>query len=102
MKIKYLESLRGLASFFIVILHAGIFAPILKIDFIINGYLFVDFFFILSGFVIAYNYLNKLKDRNQFLFFIKRRFLRLYPLHFFFINNLFFVKLSSSQIRFSI
>ena len=83
MKIKYLESLRGLASFFIVIVHTNIFTTILKIDFIINGYLFVDFFFILSGFVIAYNYLNKLKDRNQFLLFIKRRFLRLYPLHFF-------------------
>jgi peptidoglycan/LPS O-acetylase OafA/YrhL len=84
MKINYLESLRGIASMMIVILHASLFTPYLKnFNFIQNSYLFVDFFFVLSGFVISYKYLYNLKNKNDFIKFIKKRFLRLYPLHFF-------------------
>ena len=83
-KINYLESLRGIASMMIVILHASLFTPYLKnFNFIQNSYLFVDFFFVLSGFVISYKYLYNLKNKNDFIKFIKKRFLRLYPLHFF-------------------
>ena len=46
-----------------------------------NGDLAVDFFFVLSGFVIALNYQNFLNNLNKFSIFIKRRFFRLYPLH---------------------
>jgi peptidoglycan/LPS O-acetylase OafA/YrhL len=41
----------------------------------------VDFFFVLSGFVIAKTYLNTLQDRAAFGHFLWRRFARLYPLH---------------------
>ena len=41
----------------------------------------VDFFFIISGFVFAYVYLNERKFTNLKVFFINR-FARLYPLHF--------------------
>tara|TARA_B100000214_G_scaffold179562_2_gene129256 strand:+ start:958 stop:1983 length:1026 start_codon:yes stop_codon:yes gene_type:complete len=40
---------------------------------------FVDFFFVLSGFVIVYNYKN-LCNVNDFYTYIKKRFIRLYPL----------------------
>lgn len=42
----------------------------------------VDFFFVLSGFVIAYSYQNQIKTLNDCFRFQAKRFLRLYPLHF--------------------
>ena len=41
----------------------------------------VDFFFVLSGFVISLNYFNKINSKNDLINFQKKRFLRLYPLH---------------------
>jgi peptidoglycan/LPS O-acetylase OafA/YrhL len=49
-----------------------------------NG-IFVQLFFTLSGFVIYLNYHNKISNKNKFLKFLKKRFLRLYPLHLFFL-----------------
>ncbi len=43
--------------------------------------LFVDFFFILSGFVIALNYDGRIGNRAQYGDFLWRRFARLWPLH---------------------
>lgn len=47
-----------------------------------EGYIGVSFFFILSGFILAYNYstriLNSITDIGNFL---KARFARIYPLH---------------------
>ncbi len=47
--------------------------------------LFVQLFFTLSGFVIAYNYDDKLKNIKIFFEFIIKRLRRLYPLHLFFL-----------------
>jgi peptidoglycan/LPS O-acetylase OafA/YrhL len=47
-----------------------------------NAYLSVDFFFVLSGFVIAANYGRAIADGAALRDFMKRRFFRLYPLHF--------------------
>ncbi len=41
----------------------------------------VDFFFVLSGFVIALNYQSRIDTVNHLYLFQVRRFLRLYPLH---------------------
>jgi len=40
----------------------------------------LDYFFVLSGFVISYNYLHKIKDFASFKDFMVRRLIRLYPL----------------------
>ena len=51
--------------------------------FLSHGYLAVDFFFILSGFVIGFNYFDrliKLEKEAVFHFYIKR-IARIYPLH---------------------
>ena len=42
---------------------------------------FVDFFFILSGFVIAVAYRNRMVDEADYFRFLKARVARLYPLH---------------------
>jgi peptidoglycan/LPS O-acetylase OafA/YrhL len=50
--------------------------------FFVNGRLGVDFFFILSGFILTHVYLRQLQERRfSFLHFIRKRFARLYPLH---------------------
>src|SRR5262249_28829215 len=48
-----------------------------------SGWLFVDFFFVLSGFVITHAYGGKLRSASSTLEFMTRRFFRLYPLHLF-------------------
>ena len=51
-----------------------------------RGYLWVEFFFVLSGFILTYAYWTKLKDlfkRSGYLAFLRARLIRLYPLHLF-------------------
>ncbi len=77
---KILDGLRGVAALAIVIFH---FAEWIYEDytqnFIVHGFLAVDFFFCLSGFVIAYAYDNRLEGMGTLEFF-KRRLIRLHPL----------------------
>jgi peptidoglycan/LPS O-acetylase OafA/YrhL len=80
-----LESLRGMAALLVVFFHADWENPLTSLNFFRNGYLMVDLFFVLSGFVICHNYSRKIgtiKDIVQFMFL---RLGRLYPLHFFFL-----------------
>lgn len=42
---------------------------------------FVDFFFVLSGFVLAEAYADKVRDPRRYYDFLWARFARLYPLH---------------------
>jgi peptidoglycan/LPS O-acetylase OafA/YrhL len=83
-----LTGLRGFAALMVALLHfnfdvAGRFGPIYE-NLTRMGFLGVDLFFILSGFVIAYKYhdINRFWSRDyvQFLWF---RFWRIYPTHFF-------------------
>jgi len=76
---KILDSLRGIAAIIIVIYH--IFESYFTIGIshpINHGYLAVDFFFVLSGFVISYSYDDRWDEMSLFNF-IKRRFIRLHP-----------------------
>ncbi|MEO7360887.1 MAG: acyltransferase [Gemmatimonadaceae bacterium] len=77
-----LDGLRGAAALLVVLYHIGWANHITGGPFVRNGYLAVDLFFILSGFVIATNYANRLQSRADVLAFFRLRFFRLYPLHF--------------------
>jgi peptidoglycan/LPS O-acetylase OafA/YrhL len=46
-----------------------------------NAGILVDGFFVLSGFVIALNYIDRIKTTQDLIIFQRKRFLRLYPLH---------------------
>src|SRR3954470_14093419 len=51
-----------------------------------RGYLWVEFFFVLSGFILTHVYWPRLKDllrRSGYVAFLRARLLRLYPLHLF-------------------
>jgi peptidoglycan/LPS O-acetylase OafA/YrhL len=78
-----LDTLRGVCAVFVAIFHFSTDATITAIPFIHHGFLFVDFFFVLSGFVIAANYGAKLQSGFPLGKFMSLRFWRLYPLHLF-------------------
>ena len=77
---QILDGLRGVAAIIVVFFHLA--EPIAgsRFDNIINhGYLAVDFFFLLSGFVIGYAYDDRW-TKLTFGGFLRRRFERLQPL----------------------
>jgi len=77
---EILDGLRGIAAVAVVIFHFMEFAvPDYNKNFIAHAYLAVDFFFCLSGFVIAYAYDNKLQKIGVSSF-LKLRLIRLHPL----------------------
>ena len=80
-KLLYLESLRGVAALAVALFHCSVASPLTDNHFINNSWLMVDFFFVLSGFVIALNYQDRLSTLADVTVFQRRRFLRLYPLH---------------------
>ena len=79
-RIKALESLRGFAAICVVLYHFDAHS-LLNNELTRNAWLMVDFFFVLSGFVISLTYSQRLNTAPRFLRFAKRRFYRLYPLH---------------------
>lgn len=77
---EVLDGLRGIAAISVVIFHfMEIAVPDYNNSFIAHAYLAVDFFFCLSGFVIAYAYDQKLTQIGKVIFF-KLRLIRLHPL----------------------
>ncbi|WP_221390633.1 acyltransferase [Dyadobacter sp. NIV53] len=84
-RVEQLDGLRGIFALLVVAHHHNAFKNSILYNnfFVINSSLFVDFFFVLSGFVIAMNYIGKLSTGQDFFQFIKKRFFRLYPLLFY-------------------
>ncbi|MEO6150550.1 MAG: acyltransferase [Mucilaginibacter sp.] len=82
-RFEVLDIFRGVFSSLVVFFHMSAFSntPIINNEFVYNADLFVDFFFVLSGFVIAYSY-QFIATANDLRRFFKKRFFRLYPLHF--------------------
>ncbi|MEH3041817.1 MAG: acyltransferase [Sphingomonas paucimobilis] len=87
-----LDSLRGLAALAVVLHHvtgADSFRATFRhmglfdVALFHHAYLFVDFFFVLSGVVIAMNYVHRAPDRFSSVDFAIKRFARVYPLHLF-------------------
>ena len=78
---RVLDSWRGVAALLVALFHLNLYSAIYTLDFVRNAYLFVDFFFVLSGFVISYSYGDRLKTFDELGEFAIRRFGRLWPLH---------------------
>lgn len=77
---EILDGLRGVASVIVVIFHIfESYSAGPAYQFINHGYLAVDFFFVLSGFVIGYAYDDRLGKMGTWGFF-KRRLVRLHPM----------------------
>jgi peptidoglycan/LPS O-acetylase OafA/YrhL len=76
-----LDSWRGLCALWVAVFHFRIISHVGDIQLIRHGPLAVDFFFVLSGFVLTSAYGGKLGGNNERLRFLVRRIGRLYPLH---------------------
>src|ERR1700753_898858 len=77
---EILDGLRGVASILVVVFHIFETYSGDRFHQIINhGYLAVDFFFVLSGFVVAYAYDDRWDKMTQWDFY-KRRLVRLQPM----------------------
>jgi len=75
-----LDAMRGIAALIVGSMHAF---QLLNSDFnFFHAHLAVDFFFCLSGFVVAYAYGASLKQDMTFADFCTRRLIRLYPMIF--------------------
>lgn len=78
---KILDGLRGVAALIVVLFHSfEMYANDDPYKFVMgHGYMAVDFFFLLSGFVIAYAYDDRWDRLTQWGFY-KRRLVRLQPM----------------------
>lgn len=72
-----LDAMRGIAAFAVVISHIDTVMPPSILHY---SYLSVDFFFMLSGFVLARAYVSKLKSSMSVGRFMEVRLIRLYPM----------------------
>lgn len=81
MHFRVLDSWRGIAALLVAIFHLNVFSPVYSLDFFRNAFLFVDFFFVLSGFVITHSYGDRMGTLDGVGNFAVRRFNRLWPLH---------------------
>jgi peptidoglycan/LPS O-acetylase OafA/YrhL len=76
--VRSFEGARGLAALLVALFHFGLGEPaIVRIP---AGYLFVDLFFVLSGFLICASYAHKLGSPGELPVFLVRRIGRLLPL----------------------
>ncbi len=78
-----LDSWRGIAALLVVVHHFTTTGALSNSLAIRNAWLFVDFFFVLSGFIIAANYRDRLQSGVAIGRFMLLRLGRLYPLHLF-------------------
>jgi len=85
-KLNLLQVYRGIAAILVVLSHGG---RILSREFDRNtllqifhfGWIGVDFFFVLSGFIIFYIHQYDIGKPNKLKSFIIKRFIRIYPLY---------------------
>jgi peptidoglycan/LPS O-acetylase OafA/YrhL len=77
-----------LAAFYVVLFHG---LPWLRQKFVVpraletflgNGYLAVNLFFVLSGFILTYTYEGQIAGKTNRLHFWEARFARIYPVYF--------------------
>jgi len=85
-----IEAARGIAAFAVVLLHA---ANLMAVDHFSGrvglgglfgfGYVGVDFFFTLSGFIIAFVHFDDIGRPKQLGTYVRKRLVRIYPIYWF-------------------
>ena len=78
-RFEVLDSFRGIAAICVAMKHMHYVGSITELDFFRGSWLFVEFFFVLSGFVLTHGYAFK-EDFTFKQFAISRTF-RIFPLH---------------------
>ena len=91
-----LDGFRGLLALLVAVHHTEWFSYLNYKSFVNEGFVLIDLFFVFSGFLLYTLYGRRLNDGADVADFIKRRFVRLYPIHFFML----FVFLGFNLLRF--
>ena len=76
-----LDGMRGCCAVMVAAYHLNPPGHSLLGPLLAHSYLWVDFFFVLSGFVIAHGYADHIADGRQAGIFMVKRLARIYPLH---------------------
>ena len=80
-RFEALDSLRGICAILVALFHLKAISFLTQNDFIRHAWIFVDFFFVLSGFVICASYRERLARGYPVRDFMWLRLGRVYPLH---------------------
>ncbi|HSC60255.1 MAG TPA: acyltransferase, partial [Rhizomicrobium sp.] len=80
-RFRALDGWRGVCALLIALHHFPARGFVYHLTLVRNSWLLVDFFFVLSGFVIAFAWGERLTGAEQIKPFVLRRFFRLWPLH---------------------
>lgn len=75
-----LDGLRGVGAFLVVMRHVPAFFGPVQVP---ESFLAVDLFYLVSGFVVAHAYGDRLRAGGFSMGFLKTRLIRLYPLYLF-------------------
>lgn len=78
-----LDGFRGILAVMIALYHTMWNSHVNSTALFTNGPILVDMFFVFSGFLMFTLYDGKINEGGDAKSFIKRRFARIYPLHFF-------------------
>ncbi len=82
-RIPQLDAVRGLAVLLVIMLHASDKYPALHLQALFrNGWMGVDLFFVLSGFLITGILIDAKNSKEYFKNFYARRCLRIWPLYY--------------------
>jgi peptidoglycan/LPS O-acetylase OafA/YrhL len=98
MRFEALDSWRGICALLVAAFHFPLAGAISQNALVRGSFLFVDFFFVLSGFVFAHAYGARLAKGQGLGRFLITRFGRLVPLHLFMLLVLFMMELARWQI----
>jgi peptidoglycan/LPS O-acetylase OafA/YrhL len=89
-KFEWVEAARGIAALAVVLMHSANLMNVphlsghVGLGGIFNfGYVGVDFFFVLSGFVITYSHQAEIGQPHRIRAYLWRRFTRIYPIYWF-------------------
>ena len=80
-RFSVLDAWRGVCALLVTIVHIPVAHPFHETVGFENMQMFVDFFFVLSGFVMCHAYGATLTENRKLEGFMIRRFGRVYPLH---------------------
>jgi peptidoglycan/LPS O-acetylase OafA/YrhL len=80
-RFEVLDAWRGICAVLVAMFHLQAYSHFYELSLLRHSFLFVDFFFVLSGFVITASYRTRLLSGFSFWNFMLLRWGRLYPLH---------------------
>ncbi|RYY59541.1 MAG: acyltransferase, partial [Chitinophagaceae bacterium] len=99
--LQSIQLLRGVACMLVVLFHAGGLFARSGTAFLGNFFAFggsgVDIFFTLSGFIIAYTGLKTTGRTSNITAFLRKRFIRIYPIYWFVITGLLLLQIVLPQ-----